>query len=190
MSDLSDLAEEVAKDLPFQVRKTIDTAIEAGWQLNGPGMTLALRLNHPTDDLAQPVYITWVVGRTPKGNLSFRFDSCGTRGLVPLSGADLLEYLDDPTVIYPTDAEIEESSADRDAKAAEKEDEKRGTWDSKKDQITNLNVQLGARVVSIQRTSASDLMADQRQRLTVAPAQPQKAPVSPVRHLRVQIPGR
>lgn len=105
MSDLSDLASDVAKDLPAQVRKVIDAAIENGWTLNKPGMTLALRLNHPTDELAQPVYITWVVSRTPTGRLSFKHDSCGTKGLHPLSGADLIEYLKDPTVVYPVEDE-------------------------------------------------------------------------------------
>lgn len=106
MSDLADLASDVTKDLPIAVRRVIDTALENNWQLNKPGMTVALRLNHPTDNLAMPVYITWTVGRTPKGALSFRFMSCGTQGLHKLSGADLLEYLKDPTVVYDTEEEL------------------------------------------------------------------------------------
>lgn len=109
MSDLADLAFDVAGELPSQVRKVIDSAVSHGWELNKPGMTLALRLNHPTDELAQPVYIVWAVGRTPTGRLSFKFSSCGTAGLVPLSGADLLEYLADPTTVYASDDDIAEA---------------------------------------------------------------------------------
>jgi hypothetical protein len=108
VTDLADLAFDVAGDLPAQVRKVIDTAVTNGWELNKPGMTLALRLNHPTDELAQPVYILWAVGKTPTGRMSFKFVSCGTAGLVPLTGPDLLEYLADPTVIYKTDEDIEQ----------------------------------------------------------------------------------
>lgn len=64
-------------------------------------MTIALRLDHPTLADAYPVYISWVLGRTPKGALSWKFGSCGTRSLMPLSGADLLVYLEDPTVVLP-----------------------------------------------------------------------------------------
>lgn len=194
MSDLSDLASDVSKDLPAQIRKVIDTAIEAGWQLNKPGMTLALRLNHPSDELAQPVYITWVVGRTPQGRLSFKFMSCGTRGLVPLSGADLLEYLKDPTTIYMSDEDVDQATEVSAARAAAKADEKRLPWDQHKPQMDNLNAQIGASVLRIEPIRASDLIADQQSRLSSVPTstsgsvQPQKAPVRRVAPLRVQIP--
>ena len=116
MSDLADLCEELTKDLSPAIRRVIDAAVENGWELNKPGMTLCLRLNHPSDELAMPVYVSWVVGRTAKGKLSFRFDSCCTSGLDSLSGADLLEYLADPTVVYP---EPEESEWDESKSKAE-----------------------------------------------------------------------
>jgi hypothetical protein len=142
VSDLADLAEALTKDLPISARKVIDTALEHGWELSKPGMTVALRLNHPSDELAQPVYVTWVVGRTAKGAMSFRFNNCGTKGLVPLSPAELLEYLSDPTIIYMTD----EDMAEADRKRAERE---RKPWDNDADPVTNVINALGAKVMSI-----------------------------------------
>jgi hypothetical protein len=153
------------------VRKVIGTAIENGWELNKPGMTLALRLNHPTDDLAQPVYITWAVSRTASGRLSFRFVSCGTQGLVPLSGADLLEYLADPTVIYKTDEDIAEADAQR----------KQPPWDMGASPEKNLMTQLGATIITIE--------ADRKPRAPTARpvAEVKPSPVSAT-PLRIQIP--
>lgn len=155
MSDLSDLAADVSKDLPAQVRKVIDTAIAQGWELNKPGMTLCLRLNHLTDELAQPVYISWVVGRTPTGKQSFKFMSCGTKGLVPLSGADLLVYLEDPTVIYTTPADVAES----DAKALKEAQDSLPPWDTSKPVQANLEGFLGARTLRVEKPTAKDVMS-------------------------------
>lgn len=170
MTNLSDLAAEVSKDLPANIRKTIDIAIDNGWELNPPGMTLCLRLNHPTDELAQPVYVSWVVGLTPKGSTSFRFMSCSTRGLVPLSGADLLEYLQDPTTVYLTADDVAES----DSKALEAAQEKMPPWDAKKPVQANLEGFLGARTLRVEKLTAKDIMATDNE-----PKAPQ---------LRVQIP--
>lgn len=169
MSDLADLAADVTKDLPIGVRKVIDTALANGWELNKPGMTVALRLNHPTDELAQPVYITWYVGRTPKGALSLKFSSCGTQGLIPLTGADLLEYLADPTVIYPTDEEAAKAEADYDDREWEKRTPK---WDTNASAIQNVVGQMHGQVIAVQNTTAADLMREQRQRLL----EPQETP--------------
>lgn len=172
MSDLADLAFDVAGDLPAQARKVIDTAVANGWELNPPGMTLCLRLNHPSDDLAQPVYVCWAVGRTPSGRLSFKFHGASTKGLVPLSGADLLEYLADPTVAYMTDEDI----AEADAKRTEKD---RKPWDQSESLVVNLRRQLGAEVIGIE--------TEQPQRAReVKPSASPRVPMSP---LRVKIPG-
>lgn len=109
--ELEELLDDVAAELPLPVRKVLRAAEDHGWKLNPPGLTLALRLNHPEDILAQPVYITWQVGRTPTGKLSMKHYSCGTQGLQPLSGKDLLEYLADPSVIYPLDGSVSDSEA-------------------------------------------------------------------------------
>lgn len=106
MTDLPGLESilyDLAAEMPVNVRKTLNAAIGHGWELCEPGMTVALRFDHPTLEYAAPVYIVWAAGRTPKGALSFKFVSCGTRSLIPLSGAELLEYLEDPTVILPAD---------------------------------------------------------------------------------------
>lgn len=101
MTELEGILEDLGAELPPNVRKTLQAAIEHGWELNKPGMTIALRLNHPVLADAYPVYISWILGRTPKGALSWKFGSCGTRSLIPLNGADLLVYLADPTVVLP-----------------------------------------------------------------------------------------
>lgn len=182
MTDLADLAFDVAGDLPLAVRKVIGTALEHGWTLNPPGMTLALRLNHPTDDLAQPVYIVWAVGRTAAGRMSFRFSSCGTRGLIPLSGADLLEYLADPTVAYTT---AEEAEVDQAAKA------KDVPWDKHATPEANLMAQLGGKIIAIEadkaarapRRTAADIVAEADAKRKAAQSAPKTAP------LRIKIPG-
>lgn len=143
MSELSDLAEALTKDLPISARKVIDKALECGWELNKPGMTVALRLNHPSDELAQPVYITWVVGRTAAGKISFRFDSCGTKGMVPLKPADLLEYLEDPTVIYPTDEDLQETEK-------RLEDGWRKKWDDNAPDAINVKNRLNGEIIGIE----------------------------------------
>lgn len=163
MSDLADLAFDVAGDLPAPVRKVIDTAVANGWELNAPGLTLALRLNHPTDELAAPVYITWAVGRTSKGAMSFRFMSCATAALQPLKAVDLLEYLADPTVAYSTPEELED---DLDAKA------KQPPWDLNATPEVNVMRQLGGTPVSIdgerqattRRKTAQQIIAEAKEK--------------------------
>jgi hypothetical protein len=197
VSDLADLAADLTKDLPLTARKVIDAALANGWELNPPGMTVALRLNHPTDSLAQPVYITWHVGRTPKGAMSFKFSSCGTQGLVRLTGADLLQYLEDPTVIYPTDEEAAEAEADYDATQWEKGTPK---WDDKASPIQNVVNQMHGQVIAVESTTAADLMREQKVRLlTPEVSSPPDTPMSTsatsprdsassVRPLRIQAP--
>jgi len=147
-SELSDLAADMTGDLPPQIRKTIDTAIANGWELNPPGMTVTLRLNHPSDDAADPVYITWTVGRTPRGKLSFKFDSCATRGLMPLTGADLLEYLADPTLGHPLVEELEEAYEAKEAKKAEKRE--LPAWDKKESPESNTIRSLGGEFLRLE----------------------------------------
>ena len=181
MSDLSDLAADMSKDLPPSVRKVIDTAVDNGWELNPPGMTLCLRLNKTDDDLAQPVYITWVVGRTPKGKLSFRFMSCGTAGLIPLSGADLLEYLADVTTAYLDDEDIAEIEDRHD-------DRLRPKWNDQAPVEVNVANRLGGKVTGVvdeskpRRKTFEEIQAEQKARIATR----QQFPVSS--GLRVQAP--
>lgn len=110
MTGLLELTEQpIWQHLPANVTKVIQTAISNDWQLNGKGFTVALRLDKPTDPLAQPFYIMWDVGSTAKGAISFRFGNAATVGLQPLSAADVLTYLKDPTVIYPEDSSAEQA---------------------------------------------------------------------------------
>ena len=178
MSDLEDLLSDVVGDFPIGVRKVVNAAVEHGWKLNAPGVTMALRLNHPTDEAAMPVYITWVVGRTPKGALSFKHFSCGTKGLHKLSASDLLEYLADPTVVYqlPDDAE------------ADGEDfEESPPWSDKATPEENVSAQLGATFVRHEKRTAADIMQDQKERLTSAAPTGLRVAAPP---LRVAAPGK
>jgi hypothetical protein len=99
--DLESVLSELGAELPVNVRKTLKAAVENGWRLNKPGITIALRLDHPTLEDAYPVYIAWELGRTPTGKISWRFQSCGTKSLNSLSGAELLEYMADPSLTMP-----------------------------------------------------------------------------------------
>lgn len=99
--------DDIVKMLPAPVRKVLAVAGETGWELNGKGLSISLRLDHPTDDLGVPVYITWQLGTTPGGKVSCRFMSSGTATLQPLSVDDFMEYLRDPTIIYPEAKELE-----------------------------------------------------------------------------------
>lgn len=139
MSELSDTLEALTKDLPHGVRKVIDKAIDGGWELNPPGITMVMRLNHPTDLFADPVYVAWTVGRTPTGKPSYKFSSAGTKGLKPLSGPDLLEYLEEPTVAHSTVAELEDEYAER----------HKPKWDDSKSPESNAAAILGAEVLSV-----------------------------------------
>lgn len=190
MSELSDLLQDMTKDLPPAIRKVIDTAVENGWELNKPGLTVALRLNHPTDELAQPVYAMWVVSRTPKGALSYRFDSCGTKGQVPLKGPELLDYLKDPTTVYMTDEDI--------AVRAREIELKTKPWSDRKTEIENVKEQLGGQVVAIEidRTkrsgsgeSAREIMERARKARAEASAPAEQAsPVAPSRRVTIKAP--
>ena len=102
-ADLEGILDDLKAELPANVRKTLKAAIDNGWELHKPGMTIAIRFDHPTLDDAPPVYLSWAIGRTPKGSMSWRFQFCGTKSLIPLSGAELLEYLADPTLVLPSD---------------------------------------------------------------------------------------
>lgn len=92
----------LAASLPAKVKSILQAADDHGWELNGKGASFCIRLDHPTDEFAVPVYITWQLGRTPKGSLSWRFMSAGTATLQPMSLDDVLNYLKDPTILYPT----------------------------------------------------------------------------------------
>lgn len=132
------------------VKKLILAAEENGWQLNPPGVTCCFRLNHPSDELAQPVYVTYALGRSPTGKLSWRFMSAATAGLVPLKGQDLLAYLADPTIAYalPDDPEPSRETP-----------EEQVPWNRQASPVANLSAQLGASVVEIRPTTAAEIVA-------------------------------
>lgn len=101
-----ELAEEVTGVLGANVRKVLAAAADNGWALHGSGATFCIRLDHPSDDLAVPVFVTWQLAPSEKtGKLSWRFMSAGTATLHQLNSKDVLTYLADPTVIYPEASE-------------------------------------------------------------------------------------
>lgn len=179
-SELSDLAADMTKDLPPAIRKVIDTAIANGWELNPPGMTVCLRLNHPSDPVADPVYATWSVGRTKTGKLSYRFDSCCTRGLQPLSGSDLLDYLADPTLGHPLQEELEEEYDAKEAVKAEKAREKAAKWDQKESPEANTIRSLGGEFVRLE--------TERRGRKATPSPRGNTASKPPAKPLRIQAP--
>lgn len=91
--------------LPAGVKKIIDAAESEGWELNGKGVTLAIRLDRgePWD---LPAYVCWQVGVTPTGKVSFTSGKGGTMNQ-PLTATEMIDYLSDPTVVYPVQAHDE-----------------------------------------------------------------------------------
>ena len=125
MSDLADLIQDIGGEMPLAIKKVLKAAEENGWELNKPGVTICLRLNKPDDPdgIAAPIYVSWVLKRTPTGKLGLGFDSCSTASLVPLRPADILEYLADPTVILLDDADIQKASDAHDERIRPKWDD-------------------------------------------------------------------
>jgi hypothetical protein len=100
--NLSDLAaDELTGPLPPRVAKVLDTAAANGWVPNGKGITLCVRLDHPTDEDAVPFYVTWQLAISPEGKRSWRFWNAGAANFQPLNYSDVLTYLADPSVIWP-----------------------------------------------------------------------------------------
>lgn len=84
--------------LPTSIRKILRAAEDNGWELNGKGLSLAIRLDHPTDEIAIPLYVTYSVGKTGTGKVSARFMSAATATLKKLGPRDVLAVLADPTL--------------------------------------------------------------------------------------------
>lgn len=183
MSDLSDLAEDLAKGLPIAARKVIDKALEGGWELNPPGMTVCLRLSHPTDDLGVPVYVAWAVKRTPTGRIGFTFVGASTASLIPLRPAEVLDYLEDPSAAYSTPEELQEA---QDASWARRE------WSDRKTTAENLRDILGAEVIGViderpGRETAAQIIARANRKMQEEPSKPAAGQPSPARGLRVSL---
>lgn len=123
--------------LPASIRKALDLAEAEGWQLHGKGATIAFRLDRGEDELDLPAYAIWEIGKTPKGAISFRSGKGGVPHM-KLSTSDLTEYLQDPTVVYPLEAEPEPEP--------EKPQEDAPPWDTS-DPSGSLLRALGATVI-------------------------------------------
>lgn len=127
--------------LPASIRKVLEAAQGEGWDLHGKGATIAFRLDRAQDDLDLPCYVQWEIGVTPKGAQSFR----SGKGGVPhaaLSASDVLEYLADPTTVYPLEDEPDEPETPAEPL------EDAPPWDTSKTDEQNLCASLGAEVVS------------------------------------------
>lgn len=187
---LLDLVQDLAGELPIGPRKVLKKALECGWQVNPPGGTFVIRLNHPTDDLAEPVYMSWVVRRTPSGKVGFSFDSCGTRGLHSLRPSEIEDYLEDPSSIYPTVEELETAADEKWAKTK---------WDDRKDAAENMKAMLGTEVIAVEddrpgKETAAQILARAKKAREAAKEKPPStspspAAPSPARALRVQLPS-
>lgn len=85
--------------MPPNAKKLLRLAEENGWQLNGPGATLVIRL---TREDAQPFYAGWQLkeGRWTFWNCRYLDPRSG---LGKLTMSDAFVYLQDPTVIQEED---------------------------------------------------------------------------------------
>lgn len=124
--------------LPAGVKKVLVEARSQGWELHGKGATIAFRLDRSEDELDLPLYVQWEIGVTPKGSISLR----GGKGGVPhmkLSTADVMEYLSDPSIVYP----LEDDQAEKLAEMMESTP----PWDETKEAHENLCASLSATLV-------------------------------------------
>lgn len=102
-TDVTMAAEAIVSPPPRAVEKILDAAIQHGWTEN-PAITLVVRLSRPQDELALPFFMRWdLVGRTPTRKLSWRFQGARAANGQPLTVDDALLYMQDPSVIYPSD---------------------------------------------------------------------------------------
>ena len=104
--------------VPPAVQKILDAAVEHGWSEN-PCVSLVVRLAKLGDkavkrgeSLAKPFFMTWeLAGETEKTHKrSWRFTGARAANGQPLSSDDCLIYLQDPSVIYPTDPNEEQAN--------------------------------------------------------------------------------
>lgn len=86
--------------MPTSMRKLLRAAEDNGWDLNGKGLTLCLRLDKPEDEMAMPLYVTYQLGKTTTGKVSARFMSAGTATLKRLGPKDVLAVIADPTLAH------------------------------------------------------------------------------------------
>lgn len=98
--------------LPSEIRKVLESAAADGWQLHGKGASIAFRLDKEDDELALPLYLFWQIGKTPTGRVSFRAGSAGTPIMAPMSIADAIAYMADPTLIWPDEEGNDSERAD------------------------------------------------------------------------------
>lgn len=98
--------------LPGAITKVLEAAEAEGWQFHGKGASIAFRLDKEGDELALPLYLTWQIGKTPGGKVSFRAGNAGTPIMAPMSVADAIEYMADPTLIWPTEEGTEDDGTE------------------------------------------------------------------------------
>lgn len=84
------------------VLKVIRAAEDNGWIENDFG-SLVLRYRKPNDPDALPFFVTWHIGMTAGGKVSYRFAGARVINGKPLALNDVLIYLADPTVIQDED---------------------------------------------------------------------------------------
>lgn len=101
MSLTDDMAEVLDLALPPNARKVLEAAEAGGWEPNGKGTSLVIRLDHPTDPDAVPFFVSWLLYTSPEGKRSWRFYNAAAANLQSMSFKDVLTYLADPTVIWP-----------------------------------------------------------------------------------------
>lgn len=98
--------------LPPKVAALLDKMDEFGWE---PGaMSFVIRAKHPDSDLARPFYAGWNIVQVEGRKASWRFTGAWASNCQALNLNDLMEYMEDPAVIWPEppDGEGENGSAE------------------------------------------------------------------------------
>lgn len=108
----AELAQEALDNTTPRMLKVLKAAEELGWTAGVTSVTV--RLSRPDDKpdrtgaVALPFYATWVLkGWTPTGRPSWSFMGARASNGQALSEADIMTYLEDPSVIYPEPPEGE-----------------------------------------------------------------------------------
>lgn len=101
------LAAAALDETPKRILAVLEAASELGWTQGR--VSLCVRLSRPGDmpdragNVALPFYVTWTLdGFTPKtGRPSWHFAGARASNGQALNEADIMVYLEDPSVIHP-----------------------------------------------------------------------------------------
>jgi hypothetical protein len=85
--------------LPPRVAALLDKAEEFGWEAGHH--SFVVRLYHPDAPLARPFFASWDLVKVEAKKPSWRFTRAYASNTQALNLSDVMDYLEDPAVIWP-----------------------------------------------------------------------------------------